>query len=310
VRDDYWYGGGFEDRGLALDSVPHKFVTFTPQLFNEYPEREGFGSRALFFALFKRLSWRWRMILLEIFGMPWRIIELDPEARVDPETLEKAQQTADELGSTTSAAFSPGVRFRLESPSADSVAAHDLTAEKCDDQISKLVLGQTRTTDAAGDGLGGGQAYVHQDGETLVITADGWGVSEALTYGVARDWVALNYGVDESINAPRIDVAYESPPDQTEELDRTEKALALGVPLKLDEVYAKSGFSRPSAGDEVVTRDAAPASPFGGGGGDSARVSQLGEPTEEGDAVAPLARAAARSLRLSRLSRIDFSGRS
>jgi len=56
VRDDVWQGGMFEKRGLDIEAIPHKFLTFKPQLFDEYPEREGFGPRALYFAFFKRFG--------------------------------------------------------------------------------------------------------------------------------------------------------------------------------------------------------------------------------------------------------------
>lgn len=314
VRDDMWGGGGFEARGLDL-RVPHKFLDYTPQLFDEYPEREGFGPRGLYWSLFKRLGWRWRVRLVEVFGSPWRILEIAPGVAVDPHMLDDAQQRADELGASSSAAMAPGVKLNLANPDPKSTDPHSKLSQECDDQISKLVLGNTRTTDAKADGLGGQQSLVHQDGETLVIAADGWGVSEALTYGLSYDWVELNYGTDELVNAPEIQVRYEIPPDPTAEIERTDKALSLGVPLRVDEIYERSGFAKPEPGDAVVTRESAPVGggPFGGGGA-STKTSTLPEEGTgeegEGDPLVPLARASARTLRLSRLSSEYFSKRS
>lgn len=312
IRDDPWSGEGFEARGLAVDEIPHKFLWYLPQLFDEYPEREGFGPRALYWSFFKRWGQRDRMVLLELFGKPWKIIHTDQGATASKDQLDDAQERADELGSSSSAALGPGLKLEIVNPDPKSTEGHRMNAQDCNDEISKLVLGQTRTTDAKADGLGGQQALVHQDGETLVIAADGWELSETLTHGMSYDWVALNYGEEELANAPRIKLRYELPPDPDAEIERTGKVLSFGLPLKLDEVYERSGFSRPEAGDEVVTQEAQPA-PLGlpGGGGGSARIGL--EPGEDDadieggeDPLAPLARASARRLRLSRLPKSAF----
>jgi phage gp29-like protein len=304
VRDDEWSGQGFEARGFDL-RIPHKFITFQPQLFDEDPEREGFGPRGLYWSFFKRFSWRERMILTEVFGKPWKVIELALGTNWDPTILDDAQARADELGANSSAAMPSGAKLHIANPDSRSTEPHRFTSQDCDDQISKLVLGVTRTTDAQSDGLGGQQALVHQDGESLVISADGWSVSEALTHGISYDFVELNHGPGELVNAPEVQLNYELPPDQTVELERTDKALSLGVPIKVDEIYERSGFSKPEVGDAVVTRESSSAVP----GTPSARASMLEPDTEEseGDPLVPLARAIARGLRLSRLSSTAFS---
>lgn len=314
IRDDVWSGQGFEARGLAVDEYPHKFLWYLPQLFDEYPEREGFGPRALYWSFFKRWGQRDRMILLELFGKPWKIVHTDQAATSSPQQLDDAQSRADELGSSSSAALGPGLKLEIVNPDPKSTEGHRLNTQDCNDEISKLVLGQTRTTDAKADGLGGQQALVHQDGETLVIAADGWELSDTLTEGFSYDWVALNYGEDELVNAPRIELKYELPPDPDVEIERTSKVLGFGLPMKIDEVYERSGFSRPEPGDEVVTQESAPATPGLPGGGGGARIGvEPGEGAvepdiEEGgeDSLAPLAAASARHLRLSRLPKSTF----
>jgi phage gp29-like protein len=333
VRDDVWQGGMFEKRGLDIESIPHKFITFKPQLFDEYPEREGFGPRTLYFSFFKRFGWRERLILLEIFGKPWRIIEIDKDApKLEPEELDDAEDRADELGGNASAALQRGMHLQLTQPDAKSTQHHD-TIEDCNDEISKLVLGNTRTTSSKTSGQGSKAEEVHQDGETLVINADGWGVSDVITE-LFEDCVELNAGPDELINAPYYRLEYKAPPDPTQETTRTQVALGLGVPLKVDEVYETIGFSKPQPGDAVVTQQApapVPGATTGANGqppaaprtpGES-RVSTIGDDAAPADATAdpnaqkqgadplvPLAQAASRSLRLSRLSSDFFSRRS
>jgi phage gp29-like protein len=294
IRDDLWDGAGFEARGLDIAAIPHKFICYAPQLYDEVTEREGFGPRALYWSFFKRFSWRERMILLEVFGKPWRIIDNDGTGKTTPEELDDAQERADELGANNSAAFPAGMKLRLENADPKSTDPHRYTSQDCDDQISKLVLGGTRTTDAKAGSLGQNADESHQDAEDLVKDADSWGISEALTYDIARDFVVLNYGEEQAVNAPRIELPFEQPPDQTEEIGRCKGFLDLGIPCKVDELYTRSGFTKPTDGDEVITKTApspAPALPGDGG---------LGiDPSD------PLAQA--RSLRLSRMSSDYFS---
>lgn len=327
IRDDVWQGGEFEARGLDIESIPYKFTTFKPQLFDEYPEREGFGPRALYFSFFKRFGWRERLILTEIFAKPWRIITIDKDApKLEAEELDDAEDRADELGANASAALQRGMHLDVVQPDPKSTHHRDLTND-CNDEISKLVLGNTNTTDAKAAGLGSNQASVHQDGETLVINADGWGVAEVITELFA-DCVKLNAGEDELINAPRYKLEYKAPPDPMQEVQRTSVAITIGVPLKVDEVYESIGFSKPQPGDAVVTQQApAPGLPGIPGAAPqppgAPRVSTIGEepapadantptdaPKDGADPLVPLAAAASRTLRLSRLSSDFFSRRS
>ena len=181
VRDDPWGGGNFEAKGLDIENIPHKFITYKPQLFDDVQEREGFGPRCLYYSFFKRMGWRDRMVLMELFGKPWRIIEIDPAVahKYQPEELDDLQDRADELGAGASAALGAGVKLNIANPDAKSHEGHRSVSQDCDDQQSKLVLGNTNTTDAKAGGLGSQQALVHQDGETLVIAADGWGTGIA-----------------------------------------------------------------------------------------------------------------------------------
>ena len=76
VYDDL-VAGNFAEHGIALRDERLKFIHWTPQLFGDYPEREGLARRALYWSFFKRFSARERMILLELFGKPWRWLEVE-----------------------------------------------------------------------------------------------------------------------------------------------------------------------------------------------------------------------------------------
>lgn len=279
VRDGFFQGLGFEAVGLALRDYPFKFISFTPQLFNEYPEREGFGPRALYWSFHKRFGQRERMILLEVFGKPWRIAYTENNA-VSIDAIQAAADTADGMGGNATAVLPPGVKIDTTQPGDRAGQNHRDAIQDADDQISKLVLGTTRTTDAKPSGLGSGADDVGQDEQGGVVTADGWNVSDCLTEGLAADIIVLNYGPEELDHCPSIEIIYELQKNRGVEADVATKTLALGIPLKEDEVYERTGWTIPQPGDRII-RQTAPAQP--GGMGQPAQPAQTSSETMPGD---------------------------
>lgn len=277
LRDDAFIGIGFEARGLELRKVPSKFIQFLPQQFREYPEREGFGPRGLYWSFFKRFGQRERMILLEVFGKPWKVAEVDPAVDISPETLDDAIDSIEAMGANSAARLPKGIKLVLQQPGQNAGQTHREVVFDANDEIDKLILGQTRTSQAKPGALGSAGDEVAQDEQGSVVAADGWGISDALSEQLAADIILMNYGPGEIDHAPRIELKYELPPDRTVEIDRVTKVLSIpGVELKKDEVYERIGFTRPQPGDEVFVGQAPAASPFG-----------APAPSTEGDPLLP-----------------------
>lgn len=263
INDGLYQGMGFEKLGFDLRELPFKFITSRRQLFNEYPEREGLIIPALFYSYFKRLDWRERLALMELYGKPMRWVEVAENATVTEDQLADARDSADDMGSDAAGAFPPGVKFLAQAVGQGASAIHKEIIEDCNSELSKLVLGSTNTTDSQPSGLGSGQAYVHQDGETLVFTSDCDDNADDWTEGFAKAIVLLNGGPDHAeVYTPRIELPYEAPPSADEEITRAQNTLNLGIPLKRDEVYERSGFTKPEDGDAIIE----PPEPGGGGG--------------------------------------------
>lgn len=261
IRDDLFDGMPFSPRGLELRALPFKFISFTPQQFNDYPEREGFGPRALYWSFFKRFSWRERLVLLEVFGRPWRIVFAE-ENWVQKDTLKEAAENVDALAANATGALPPGVKVDTSQPEAKAGENHQSTSVDADDQISKLVLGQTRTTDAKPNAIGSSGDEVAQGEQDEIKDADGWNISDVLTEQLSCDIVVLNYGAEAIDHAPRIELRYERARDPSKELDRAKVLIVdMGAPVKRDELYERAGFSKPESGDDVVTAPAQPAFP-------------------------------------------------
>lgn len=261
VRDDLWGGVGFEARGLALRDYPHKFIGFMPQLFNEYPEREGYGVRALYHSFFKRFGWREQLVLMEVFGRPWRIIGAADGESPQIEQLNEAAERIDNAGANATSVEPKGMKLRMDQPAQGAGQVHRDVKQEANDEVSKLVLGEVRTSDAKPGALGSAAEEVALNVQTHVQAADCWNLSDMLTEAIAVSVISLNYGTEHLHLCPRVELPYEQPPDRTKEIARTKVVWDMGLALKEDEVYERVGFTKPEEGDVVIKQATPPPAP-------------------------------------------------
>jgi phage gp29-like protein len=244
--------GNFADRGLPVASIPWKFCTLLPRLFDEDPEREGLCPRCLYWSFFGRFGTRERLILVELFGKPWRIIELDPEVNHNPDALEDADEAVDSLGACSTARVPPGVHVNVSSPQGTAGQVHRELIKDSKDELSKLVLGVTGTTDSQPQGMNGQQAAVHADEQWLVVCGDVRLIAWAYTKGTIHPIVWANYGPEALSHAPSLVIRAEPPPDVGEELKRIDEAAKAGMRLSLREVHERTGFRMPAEDEAVI----------------------------------------------------------
>jgi phage gp29-like protein len=292
--------GGFQSRGLDITALPLKFLVFLPQLYNDYPEREGYGPHVLYWSFFKRFAKREQMVLLEVFGKPWRIVYAEDAEKVNKEQLEEAAANVDQMGANATGCLPPGVKTQTDQPGQGAGQVHRDVFNDSNDEVSKIVLGETRTTEAKPSALGSSGDAVALDVSAEVKEADSANLSDLLSE-LGTDIVTLNGGEEARIYAPRLELTYEAAKDPAKETERVIKLVQVGVQLKADEVYENINYTKPKEGDEllVVKPQAAPtgvsgAPPSGDGdpnglGMRTARVLALSvlagsgyeEPTEE-----------------------------
>jgi phage gp29-like protein len=135
-------------------------------------------------------------------------------------------------------------------------ASTNLYKERCDwldMQTSKLVLGQTATTDAVTGGLGSGKE--HRQVQEDIERADARAISAILNRDLIRPWINLEYGTQKVY--PRLIMV------RPEEEDLAAFSLAVtplidaGLRVKQSEVLAKFGLSEPGDGDKILGNSAA-----------------------------------------------------
>lgn len=287
--DPWKVRGQFQADGVELRAYPGKFLTWTPQLFNEYPEREGIAPRAMYWAFFKRFSWRMRMLLQELFGIPWRIVKASQPSGVnnpfsaDPAELDAAAASVERLGGETTAKLGPGIELDIVTGEGKGEAM-SMTSTEVDQQMSKLVLWQTGTTDGAVAGMNSNTVGVQKGEQDILNQRDARGLAARLKCDLVRWIMEINYGAEVAALYTPTPVLNAAPNrDRKTEMDLAERAAKLKVPVAQKQVREIAGLREPEEGEPLVEVAQPPAFPaFGVGdpnpGGES---EDEGEPRSE-----------------------------
>lgn len=231
---------------------PFKFVWATIAAKSGLPVRSGIARVAAWGWMFKAFTQRDWAIFTQTFGQPIRIGKYGAGAsQKDRDTLFRA--VANIAGDC--AAIIP------ESMTIEFVAAQNLSASAdlykaradwLDQQVSKLVLGQTATTDAVVGGLGSGKE--HRQVQEDIERADAKALAAILNRDLIRPWVLLN---DSGATAfPRLVIARPDAEDLTAWTQNLATAVGLGLPVKRSQVYAKLGLEEPGPNDETLSATA------------------------------------------------------
>jgi phage gp29-like protein len=242
VIDTFKRIGNFQDLGFPIRDYPGKFLWWQPRMWREYPEREGIAPRTLYWTFFKRFDWRMRMALTEIFGLPWRIVETDKDAPINSEQLDAAEIAAEKLGQESTAAFGPGQSVKIVTGGEHGGDLMKMTSDDVDLQMSKLVLGQTGTTDATGNRA---ESIVMKSEQDILLQSDAAGISCRIHHQLDIPFVALNWGESALDHAGTFTLNAQPQRDRKTELERVEKVLSFGVPVPLVEVREIAGFRAP-----------------------------------------------------------------
>ena len=241
--------GDFVEQGFALRDFPGKFITWQPRLFNEYPEREGLGPRTLYWAFFKRFSWRMRMALTELFGVPWRIVEVDKDATVSKEAMDDALEAAERLGQTTAARFGKGMKLNIPDLGEQRGELFAMNTSEVNDEMSKMVLGQPGTTESDANRA---SAIVGKGEQDEIKSSDASGVGGSIQRDLVNGIVVLNYGPEAISHCPSFVLDAVPPRDAAKEQARIKEVVMLGVPVAVTEIREVGGVRVPDDDEAFV----------------------------------------------------------
>jgi len=250
-----WYAGIDPDdarigiQPLTAPLAPFKFIVHIAKAKSGLPIRGGIARAAGWAYLFKNYLLKDWITFAEVFGQPLRLGRYGAGAtEADKQALLSAVAN---LG-TDAAAIVPEsmmVQF-VEARQSGSTDLYERFCEYLDRQVSKAVLGQTLTTDAARRGGSQAAAQVHETVRRDIIQADAKRLGASIVRDLVRPIVELNFGQQKRY--PRIEL--QVPEDQDEKMfaDIVAELADRGLRISQKAVLDRLGLPEAAAGDAVL----------------------------------------------------------
>lgn len=220
------------------------------------PIRGGLARPAAWAWMFKNFSLKEWIAFLEVFGMPLRVGRYDNGESED--NIRRLMTAIRQIGSDASAVFpkSMDVEFidgKQRGAGGDAGALFKSLAEYIDQQISKLVLGQTATTDAIAGGHAVGK--IHNDVREDIERADAKLLAATLNRDLVRPMIMLNRG--QRAAYPRLKIGRPDPVDVKALSQAAQILVPLGLQVSEPAMRKLTGLPDPKP-DEPVLRPATP----------------------------------------------------
>lgn len=243
--------------GAGSESLkPFGWIVHYAKAKSGIPIRGGLARGAAWAFLFKAFTVKDWAIFCEAYGQPLRLGKYDNGAsEKDKEVLLEAVTN---IG-VDYAAIVP-LSMTVEFVGAQLAGNHELyekRADWIDRQISKLVLGQTATTDAIAGGHAVGKTHdrVRED----IERADARQLAATLNRDLVRPLIDLNFGPQKRY--PTITIGRPEELDLDGFMGRVEKFVRLGGKVGMAVVRDKIGLPDPGADEELLAAPTLPAAP-------------------------------------------------
>jgi len=248
----------------ALDGIPlapYKWIYFTPRIRSGVPLRSGLARTVAVCYAAKRFTVSDWLAFLDVYGMPHRVGTYPAHMKAQRNELLRAVQA---LGVDAAAVIPEGMKIEMvegKSAASNGTLFHQ-SATYWDAQTSKLVLGQTMTSD---DGSSLAQAKTHDKVRSDIKKSDARQVAWAINKQLIEPFVLFNFGPQERYPTLQIDVS--DPEDRTALIGAVKTFVDLGGEVEMGEIRDRLGFAEPapgatllkptSAGTQQPTRDTA-----------------------------------------------------
>ncbi|HJB65197.1 MAG TPA: DUF935 domain-containing protein [Candidatus Mailhella merdavium] len=235
------------ENGLPEALAPAKFITHIHKSKSGLPIRGGLARPVAWYYLFKNFDIKSWVQFAQVFGFPLRLGRYGADATGEQrEVLLRAVRS---IAQDAAAIIPDTMQIEFQATNANGNAQLFKTlAEYFDKQISKVVLGQTGTTDT---GQHVGTANAHEKVREDIEASDAMQLSATLTRDLARPLVDLNLGPRKRY--PVIRVAREEAEDVTALVDNVVKLAAVAPKLvEVSVIRDKLGVPEPAPGADVI----------------------------------------------------------
>jgi phage gp29-like protein len=226
---------------------PFYFVVHEPHLVSGNQVTAGLALPALYYWMLKSYDVTSWAAFIDRYGYPIRIGKYGKKAtEQDRATLKRAVAA---IGQDFGAVIPESAQLDIiESKHASETSnVYKTMSDWIDRQISKLVLGQTMTTD---EGSSRAQSETHDKVRDDIADSDIQQVIETLNTALTIPYINLNFGERE--NYPKIDLFKPDEKNVEQIITAVEKLGPQDLKVKADELRSLLGLSNPEEGDDVI----------------------------------------------------------
>jgi len=260
-RDPRWFRFADEDgetpllRDVAGDAplYPFKWIFHQAKVKSGLPIRGGIARAVCWTFLFKSFTQKDWAIFCEAYGQPLRLGKWGEGAsEADKEVL---LQAVANIGVDYSAIVPASMS--VEFVKADIAGSHELYLKRCDwldQQVSKVVLGQTGTTDAIAGGYSVGK--VHDGVKEDIERSDAKQLAATIRRDLFKPYIDLNRGPQKAY--PKLRIGRPEQIDTSKWLTDVKTFVSMGGKVGMAKVGAKLGIEDPKPDEELLGAPAKP----------------------------------------------------
>ena len=245
------------ENGLPEPLAPAKFITHVHKSKSGLPIRGGLARPVAWYYLFKNFGIKSWVQFAQVFGFPLRLGRYD--AHATPDEKEKLLRAVRNIAQDAAAIIPANMQIEFQSTDVrGNVTVFEGMASYFDKQISKVVLGQTGTTDV---GQHVGTANAHEKVREDIEASDAAQLSATLNRDLVRPLVDLNLGPRKRY--PVLKIAREEKEDVSALVDNIVKLAAVAPNLvEVSVIRDRLGVPEPAKGAEVIgMKPSLPSSP-------------------------------------------------
>jgi phage gp29-like protein len=241
--------------GQPTPLPPFKFIAHVHGNKSGLPVRGGLARAAAWAFLFKSFSLKDWLEFAEVYGFPIRVGKYQPGATDDQ--IRTLLRAVSQIGRDGAAAIPSSMAMDFES--AGGTQGPDVFERLCrymDEQLSKLVLGQTATTDSQGGGLGG-SGKEHNDVRGDIERADAKLLAATINRDLVRPIIDLNFPAVPGALYPRVKIGRPEAEDLDAFMTGVERFVKMGGKVAVSVVRDKLQLPDPAAGEALLAAPAA-----------------------------------------------------
>lgn len=265
-RDPRWFKFDRTDgqtlflRGAAggLEPLsPYKFIVHTHKAKSGLPIRGGVVRPVFWMYLFKNFAIKDWVTFAEAYGQPIRVGKY--HAGASQEDRDVLLRAVANIGADAAAIIPESMQIEfVESQNKSQTAdVFEKLSRFCDEQISKIVLGQTMTTD---NGSSRSQAEVHNEVKHDIERADAKQLAATLNRQLVRPIIDLNRGPQ--ARYPRIRIGRSENVDIEKVAVAADRAVRFGMRISEKALREKIGFAAPEDDEDTLRVPAGTPAPF------------------------------------------------